>query len=607
MSIKQYFRTIGAAAAISSFIFSTAAMGQDLVAVIDISGGSSVFVLRGGGRPAPRKFAAKISTARTKTQRTESARKLSRQYITLAKEAPRRQRSQVLDPNALKVNIKTMSPDKASVLFAGVGEYWMDRDQFDQSIDLFREALMLDAKNQRAQGGLSEALALKGNELLVRDTPAVARKFFEEALSYNKNNAPAYFGLAEVFNDLGDEDAAATNYEKALSTDKELTEIYSPLGVLYYQKGEIAKADDLLTLAAKGENADARTVFYFGLVRFVQNKNAEAAAAFKRALAIDPTMPEPYYYLGETLVRDQKFADAVSSYKKAVELKPQYFDAWLALGAAQYTSGDYAGAATSYKEATRLNNTSIEAYENLGDAYRQAGNYKDSEAAYNLAVLFVERQPNVNREQAADIYSKATYMIAKQCELNRTQGIKCRWDVAIKNLEKAAQLNPTDLDTANLGWAYFNAARTDLKFGLKDQARPKFEKAREYLQKATAKDSNFVAGPLLNLGMVDNELGDHTAAAAALKRVVAKEPNWAAAQNELGYAYIKLNQPKDAVAVLKKAVAADATMSLAWYNLGEAQYRARDNDYKKTLERLKKLDPGMGERLQRETAGIVLK
>ena len=88
---------------------------------------------------------------------------------------------------------------------------------------------------------------------------------------------------------------------------------------------------------------------------------------------------------------------------------------------------------------------------------------------------------------------------------------------------------------------------------------------------------------------------------------MAKEPNWAAAQNELGYAYIKLNQPKDAVAVLKKAVAADATMSLAWYNLGEAQYRARDNDYKKTLERLKKLDPGMGERLQRETAGIVLK
>ena len=39
----------------------------------------------------------------------------------------------------------------------------------------------------------------------------------------------------------------------AIANDPELTEIYVPLGVLYYQKGEIAKADTLLTKALAGQ------------------------------------------------------------------------------------------------------------------------------------------------------------------------------------------------------------------------------------------------------------------------------------------------------------------------------------------------------------------
>ena len=73
-----------------------------------------------------------------------------------------------------------MPPDAASKLFAGVGEYYMDRDDFDNAIDFFRESAQLDAKNTNARMGLSEALGLKGNDLLVKDSGQAARKFFEE-------------------------------------------------------------------------------------------------------------------------------------------------------------------------------------------------------------------------------------------------------------------------------------------------------------------------------------------------------------------------------------------------------------------------------------------
>ena len=173
---------------------------QELVSVSDITGGSSVFVFRSSSKGAPKKYITKTRAVRTKTQRIETARKFSKQYVALAKVTPRRTRSTTVNPDDPRLKqIKTMSKEDASKLFAGVGEYYMDRDDFDNAIDFFRESAALDSKNSRAGSGLSEALALKGNDLLVKDSPAAARKFFEEALTYNANNAPASFGLAEVF------------------------------------------------------------------------------------------------------------------------------------------------------------------------------------------------------------------------------------------------------------------------------------------------------------------------------------------------------------------------------------------------------------------------
>ena len=71
----------------------------------------------------------------------------------------------------------------------------------ENAINFFREALDLDTKNNIVPKGLSEALALKGNELLVKDQSKAAKDLFDEALKYNPNNAVAFYGLAEVYSD----------------------------------------------------------------------------------------------------------------------------------------------------------------------------------------------------------------------------------------------------------------------------------------------------------------------------------------------------------------------------------------------------------------------
>src|SRR6476661_8599825 len=82
-----------AAAALISAVLSCGLIvnGQDLVPVSDITGGSSVFVFRGSARPTPRRSAARVRAAViTKTQRLETARRVTVQYAKLIKIAPRR-------------------------------------------------------------------------------------------------------------------------------------------------------------------------------------------------------------------------------------------------------------------------------------------------------------------------------------------------------------------------------------------------------------------------------------------------------------------------------------------------------------------------------------
>ncbi|MDI1240991.1 MAG: tetratricopeptide repeat protein [bacterium] len=566
-----------------------------LIPISDVTGGSGIFVLRGAAKGPPKRVLPSRAS-RSKEQRIESTRKVSRQYTTLAKVAPRRTRTEAVNPNDSRLaNVAMMDKTAASRLFSGVGEYYLDRDNYNEAINFFRESLTLDAANAISQTGLSEALALKGNELLVKDSFPVARTFFEEALKYNAKNAPAFYGLAEVLTEMGKEDEAASNYELALANDKDLSEIYTPLGALYFQKGDVAKADQYLTKAVAASPTDPQAHYYFGLVRYSQNNNDAALAAFKKSASLDASNPEVAFYTGSTLLRLNNNTDAVAEFTKATTLRPKYFEAWMGLGEAQYELGNYPKAVEAYDKAAKLRNTNYEAFNNLGDAYRQMTppNYNQAESNYNLAAMFIQRQPNFNKEDAADMYSKAAFSIAKQCEINIKQAKACRWDAAVKVLEEADKLSTSGVDAANLGWAYYNAARSDIANGNTQAARPKLEKAKLALQKVANGNATFVSGPMLNLGMALTDLGEYTSAVDVLNKVVKKEPKWAFALNELGLAYRGAAKYSDAAKAFKEATDKDKTFAQAYYNLGEAHYKNGNlGEARKALEQLRKMGAG---------------
>jgi tetratricopeptide (TPR) repeat protein len=589
MTKRSHFARTYAAAIIGAILFNCIpATAQDLVPVSDITGGSSVFVFRNTAR-STKKFSSSARSTRTKAQRLETAKKIRKQYDATA--GNQRVKSSVVTPDKVPVSVKTLSKEKASALFAGVGEYYIAKNDLDNSIDFFRESITLNDKNKRASDGLSDALAAKAHELLISEKADTARAYFLEALKNNPKNAAAYFGLGEIYTDLNQTDEAVASYEKALANDPSLTEIFMPLGILYYQKGEIAKADELLTKAVANSSETAETQVFLGVIRFSQNRNDEALAAFQRAKAIDPDYAEAYLHTGDVLMRTGKTAGAVAEYQKAVSLRSTYFEAWRGIGTANFELKNYPDAIAAFTQAKKLKNDNPDVYAALGDAYRLAGSYNDAESSYALARDFMLRNKDYSPDEIADVYSKIGFVVGRQCEQNMKNAIACRWPAAIKALEKAVELGGGNTaDFSNLGWAYYNAARIDFLEKRDADGKDKLLQAKMNLEKAVAANPTYVQGPLLNLGMTLTDLGDFAGAADALEKVVRREPDWVFAINELGIAYRKQNNFKDAITQFKKAINKDDSFAAAHYNLGESEFRNGNlANAKKEFQKLKKL------------------
>lgn len=580
--------------------------GQDLVPISGMDGGSSVFVFR-GSKSSTRKFAPTQRAVRSKAQRIDTAKRIKTQYDTLATSEPRRVKSVVVAPDKVPPRINTMSKDQASKIFAGVGEYYIGKNDTENSINFFRESLNLDENNVKAKEGLSEALAAKGNDLVINDQTAKAKAYFLESLKYNPKNTAAYLGLGSAYTDLDQRDEALASYEKALSGDSKLTEVYLPLGILYFQKGEIAKADDLLTKAIANGADTAETEVLVGQIRMSQNRNDDALAAFTRAKTLDPANAEASYFTGEVMLRQGKQSDAVTEYQKAIALRANYFEAYVGSGQADLELKRYPEAVAAYKAAVRIKNDNAIAYAGLGEANRFAGNFNDAESAYAVAKDLTLRTTDYNKDDVADLYSKIGYSIGRQCELNMRQAMPCRWTFAVDAFQKAVEYGNTSIDYANLGWAYYNLARQSINQRQPDKAQPNLMLAKTALQRALTGSPEIADGVLQNLGGVQIDLGDYQGAVVSLKPVVAHRPEWTFSKYALGTAYYKLNDFQNAEMMFKAAVDDDGQNANYLASLGYTEVKLRNGkEVKNVIARLKKINPDEALKLDLEAraAGI---
>jgi tetratricopeptide (TPR) repeat protein len=107
-----------------------------------------------------------------------------------------------------------------------------------------------------------------------------------------------------------------------------------------------------------------------------------ALTQFKKALELNPNMPEAHINLGNIYLAQKDYTNAAGEYQKALELKPDNVLAHYNYGLVLTGQDNVEGAVNQYRETVRLNPNYANAYYALGLIYQSQNNLTDAVANF---------------------------------------------------------------------------------------------------------------------------------------------------------------------------------------------------------------------------------
>jgi len=170
----------------------------------------------------------------------------------------------------------------------------------------------------------------------------------------------------------------------------------------------------------------ADQLFLKGNKLFAENKFAEAAAIFEKAISLNDTQWGYYFNLGLCYKKMGQSEKAVEVFQQSLKLNPESFIITKELGEALAKLGHYDDADEHYQKAVELNQDDPDVYYNYGVVLINLGKSPEALEAFQRAI-------ELNPEHADAYYQLGTLYIGQ----NKTQE-------AIASLEKFIQLAPDD-------------------------------------------------------------------------------------------------------------------------------------------------------------------
>ncbi|HSB62227.1 MAG TPA: tetratricopeptide repeat protein [Vicinamibacteria bacterium] len=461
-----------------------------------------------------------------------------------------------------------------------------------------------------AQSKIDQAVQ-KAEEQIAKGKPEDAVKTVSKVVDQNPTSAEAHLALARVHALLGNLDEVAAVLAKAkdatsgaekaavlaaiaaqsLSTGSgkdalahaqqavELAAAPVTLAALARAQARMLDASSALQTADKAVAAgatSARAHEARGEALQALGRDADAEAAYRKALELDPKLTMARERLAAILISTGKAADAVVEARKAVEADPKNAEAFATLGRALLAANpkDWSSAISEAQQGAFLNPKSPYVQLSVGKIFEAAGNFDQASAAYQRALesdpdfgpaRLALLQSDIARGKAGttipDLKKLAESMPGSgeaQLLVGEQMLRKNEFTESVPILEKAAKLLPgSSLAWALLGQAYQFNRRSD-------EAAVAFRKAVELAPTNTSYRTT--------LGILLGIAGKHDEGVAELRKVVAT-PGYkeAAAWVNLGWIYRNMKPPRteDSIAAYKKALEIDpkeeqSALGLGW-------------------------------------------
>ncbi len=235
----------------------------------------------------------------------------------------------------------------------------------------------------------------------------IASHELDEALRLDRFNAAAYGALADLYARQGRTELVEPTLRKAVSLAPDDWSLVQQLGEYYLDKSQWAKAGEQYRHAVELTPDNARAQNNLGLVFRGLGKLDDSAAAFQKAIGLEPTALR-YRNLGMVLAENGKYDEAEKWLKKSIEMRPTQYRTWGILASVYLNQhADAAKVADTYRKAIDLaaplrQETPRNAYllADLGQYYAAVGKEKESLPLLAQAAALAPDTPEVLYEVA---------------------------------------------------------------------------------------------------------------------------------------------------------------------------------------------------------------
>ena len=343
-------------------------------------------------------------------------------------------------------------------------------EQYEQAIEIYRQALAKDAENVTLLNNL--AVLYYGQGDLVR-----AAERFEECLrlspsddTVRKNLANVYIALAQDYENRGDYVSAKRVYEKTLVHKPDNALIYYKLCLIALQNGELEQAQSYLQRLAKIATTPQLTML--------------AEVLFHRSQA-------------SAYERRQNWKGAIGEYQEVLRVNPEDLASRYQMAVLYARLGEYNRAISVLKDLSLVAPDGVELQYEIGLLHRKQGNTNEAIASLESArqhagvkneaetaltdiyvSLAIEQERVGNFDAAANIYEKALSINPGDAKLHYKLGHLHEklghLQDAMAHFQSARELNPQDVKTLNdLGVIHYRRRQPEKTIMVEEDVLPK--------------------------------------------------------------------------------------------------------------------------------------
>ncbi len=331
----------------------------------------------------------------------------------------------------------TLDPTNVE-LKKSLGDVYMKMDSVDTALKIYNELVELQPSNVVIRASVAHAYLdkhdyAKAREqfdvLMTKDTLSIdeqlefgkvfityverdssvvpiAMELFQGMVKQDSSDWRPYWFLGAIANMKKDDSSAILNYNKVTKLAKWNPDGWVGVASIYFDKGDLQQALDVLDEAEKNVKEDFRVQFLSGLTLQRLKRPTDAALALERAIQINPKSVDALSALGLVYDELKRPQDSDTMYERAIRLNPKND---LVLNNYGYSLADRGikleRALAMIKQALEAQPTNTSYLDSMGWVNFRLENYNEA-AEYILKAIDLGSKSPVIFEHLGDIYSK---------------------------------------------------------------------------------------------------------------------------------------------------------------------------------------------------------